>query len=488
MDADFVSIVVPTRNSARTLEACLASIAHQTHLRTEVIVVDRDSTDETIAVANRWRARVLSAGPERSAQRNTGARAARGDWVLFVDSDMALEPNVVESCIRACGEDAAVVVPEAGFGEGLLAHLRALEKRNYLGDPSVEAARFFPRSAFLQLGGYDNDLRAGEDWDLNDRWRASGLRTVRAGSTIFHSDDALTLATLVTKRFRYGRSYLEFVRKNRTWALGHLRHRRLGSFFRLLGSKPAAGAGLLGLKVLETVAFAAGIVSAWLSREDRALFGRTAFSVSLVRATPGRSILDIGCSSGWLAAAIDDGRTVVGVDVAVPAGGSHPRTTVLTGDARALPFADRSFDSALLFEVLEHVPPGSELRVLSEARRVLRPDGAFLLSTPNRHPFGILLDPAWWLRGHRHYSGAIVERLLKQAGFADVSSWTRGGLREALYVPAFYLFKRLRLRLPFERRWRMAIDREYRTEGWYTVFASARRPVQAVRSHGVRVP
>lgn len=455
----------------------MASIRRQTHSRTGVIVVDRDSTDETVALASSWGARVLSGGPERSAQRNAGARAARGEWVLFIDSDMVLEADVVESCLQACGDNAAAIVPEVGLGEGLLARLRALEKRCYFGHPSVEAARFFPRSAFLQLGGYDEELLAGEDWDLTDRWRASGRSTVRAEGTIFHNDDALTLVALITKRFRYGRSYLEFVRKDRRSALGHLRHRRLRPFFRLLGSKPAAGAALLGLKVLETGAFAAGIVTAWLAREDRALFGRTALSVSLVRATPGSSILDIGCSSGWLAAAIADKRTVVGVDVSVAAAGSHSRTTVLTGDARALPFTDRSFDTAVLFEVLEHVPSGSELRVLSEARRVLRPGGVFLLSTPNRHPLGILLDPAWWLRGHRHYSIARIECLLKQAGFEEISLWTTGGMREALYVPAFYLFKRLGLRLPFERRWRMAIDREYRSEGWYTVFASARRPV-----------
>lgn len=62
-----VSVVVPTRNSVRTLRACLESIARQTYPRVETLVVDRHSVDGTREMAESLGVKVLSAGPERSA-------------------------------------------------------------------------------------------------------------------------------------------------------------------------------------------------------------------------------------------------------------------------------------------------------------------------------------------------------------------------------------------------------------------------------------
>src|SRR5437588_11940021 len=109
-----VSVIVPTRNSARTLEECLVSIRSQTHPRLEVIVVDNQSTDTTLQIAERHGDLVDTCGPERSAQRNRGARLARGTYLLFVDSDMKLEPGVVGDCLDAIAISTApgVVVPE----------------------------------------------------------------------------------------------------------------------------------------------------------------------------------------------------------------------------------------------------------------------------------------------------------------------------------------------------------------------------------------
>ena len=50
-----------------------------------------------------------------------------------------------------------------------------LEKLCYVGDDLIEAARFFRKSSFDAIGGYDVDLEAGEDWDLNQRLRVQYL-------------------------------------------------------------------------------------------------------------------------------------------------------------------------------------------------------------------------------------------------------------------------------------------------------------------------
>lgn len=211
------------------------------------------------------------------------------------------------------------------------------------------------------------------------------------------------------------------------------------------------------------------------ARDDSVVFGRMGRSVSLVRETRGDYLLDIGCGNGWLARAAGADHRYIGIDVAWQ-DGPPAELTVVQADARALPFADECFDIVTIFEVIEHVPAGTEPAVLREVRRVLRPGGMLLLSTPNGHAAATLLDPAWWLRGHRHYHADSLARLLGGTGFTDLTLWILGGLREALYVPFFYLFKRLRLRVPFESSWRSGIDHEYWREGWYTIFARARVP------------
>ena len=90
-----VSVVVTTRNSGQTLEACLDSIRRQTYTATELVVVDNHSSDRTLEIANRFADKVATIGPERSAQRNHGASIASGAFLLFIDADMVLDPEVV---------------------------------------------------------------------------------------------------------------------------------------------------------------------------------------------------------------------------------------------------------------------------------------------------------------------------------------------------------------------------------------------------------
>src|ERR1700694_2047383 len=109
-----VSAIVTTRNSAATLEACLSSIRKQTHPEVELIVVDNGSTDATVEIASRYADSVVQVGPERSAQRNHGARLATGAQLLFIDSDMELAPDVVADCLATLESTGmpAVIIPE----------------------------------------------------------------------------------------------------------------------------------------------------------------------------------------------------------------------------------------------------------------------------------------------------------------------------------------------------------------------------------------
>jgi glycosyltransferase involved in cell wall biosynthesis len=95
-----VSIIIPAYNTGRYLEPTIRSALDQTWPHTEVIVVDDGSTDGSLEVARRFsgpRLRVI-AQPNRGscAARNTGAQAARGDYLQFLDHDDLLAPEKIE--------------------------------------------------------------------------------------------------------------------------------------------------------------------------------------------------------------------------------------------------------------------------------------------------------------------------------------------------------------------------------------------------------
>lgn len=105
------------------------------------------------------------------------------------------------------------------------------------------------------------------------------------------------------------------------------------------------------------------------------------------RFVQGGRVLDIGCGAGYGTSELTAyARSALGVDVACEAveyaSANYPAAKFLRASAAALPFADSSFDLITAFEVIEHLDGWRDM--LHEARRVLEPDGVFLVSTPNK--------------------------------------------------------------------------------------------------------
>ncbi|MEW6035108.1 MAG: glycosyltransferase, partial [Candidatus Micrarchaeota archaeon] len=85
-----ISIVVPARNSAATLQSCLESIRAQSFRDYELIVVDGMSRDGTADIARRYADEVMTCPGSVPASRNLGFSRARGGIFLSIDSDMVL--------------------------------------------------------------------------------------------------------------------------------------------------------------------------------------------------------------------------------------------------------------------------------------------------------------------------------------------------------------------------------------------------------------
>jgi glycosyltransferase involved in cell wall biosynthesis len=261
-EPELVSVVVPTRDSVRTIAACLASVRAQTWPAVELIVVDNGSSDGTGAVAERLADLVIRAGPERSGQRNAGIARATGAWVLWVDADMELAPEVVQRSVEVARKTSAtaVFVPEVTVGPGYWTRCRALERRCYAGEPLIEAPRLVRTAYLRRVGGFDERVTGAEDAALRHRMLADGVGLAWADAGILHDEGRLSLRAVLRKRFYYGRTIPAYRRANPGAVRGQAgatlramwRHRGL------LAADPLHAAGVLALRACEVGAWLAG--------------------------------------------------------------------------------------------------------------------------------------------------------------------------------------------------------------------------------------
>lgn len=266
-----VSVLVHTRNSERTVLEHLESIKAQTYKNIEIVVVDNNSRDNTLKIARKFTNKIFNYGPERSAQRNFAAKKANGDYYLVPDSDMILGKEVVRECVLKTNEDQeikAIIICEKTKGTGFWAKCKVLERECYVGDNSIEAARFFEKNVFWEMGGYDEDITGPEDWDLPQRIRRK-YKIGRIKSQIIHDEGRVTLFLLVKKKYYYAQKVSVYLKKHPLKTTGGqliylLRPAFYRNWKRLL-KNPIITCGMIFMLFLEQLAGVFGFLKASFS-------------------------------------------------------------------------------------------------------------------------------------------------------------------------------------------------------------------------------
>jgi arabinofuranan 3-O-arabinosyltransferase len=212
-----VSVIIPTYNSARTLDACLESCLRQHVDAQEVVVVDDVRTsDATREITHSHGARLVVSEAGIAESRNLGAAATTQPYLFHIDSDMKLDSGLVAAALQhkdATNAD-ALIVAERSTGHGPWLPARALDKIAIEFSAISRAARFLTRESFDLIGGYDPNLTAGEDIDLHRRLVEAGLEIVALSSPgIEHDEGVVTLTGAWKKKYRYGRTMPAFLDK-----------------------------------------------------------------------------------------------------------------------------------------------------------------------------------------------------------------------------------------------------------------------------------
>ena len=187
-----VSVIIPAYNCSAFLPATLDSALAQTYHDLEIIVVDDGSTDDTPARLGPYFSRITyirQTNKGVSAARNAGIRAARGEFLAFLDADDVWVPEKLALQVPLLA-DPAVGIVYSDFsvhyadGTALASYLagRPLAQEGWIAENYIQSRFFLPscmvvrRSAVEECGLFDEDLRASEDFELFARvclrWQA----------------------------------------------------------------------------------------------------------------------------------------------------------------------------------------------------------------------------------------------------------------------------------------------------------------------------
>ncbi len=186
-----ISVVIPVHQASALLDECLAQLMGGSERPTECIVVDDGSTDDSARTARSHGATVIRSETRRGPAhaRNLGARAARGDVVLFLDADVRPSTSTVRRVREAFESDGALDAligsydadpSSPGFVSQYknLMHCFVHQSANRVASTFWSGCGAMRREVFLAMGGFDEsyDRPAIEDIELGYRLKRAGRK------------------------------------------------------------------------------------------------------------------------------------------------------------------------------------------------------------------------------------------------------------------------------------------------------------------------
>ena len=222
MPSPLVSVIIPSYNAGQWLEATLETALEQTHAPCEVIVVDDGSTDDSLAIAQRFRDR----GVVVVAQKNGGASSARnralsiagGEYIQFLDADDLLAPDKIErqlALLQSRGNGFVAASEWARFvGEPPLSAptpqptWRDMSAIDFLVTCAMEELMFppiawlIPRALCERAGGWDEQISLNDDGEYMSRVLAAseGIVFARGARAYYRSGNPVSYASQRSSR------------------------------------------------------------------------------------------------------------------------------------------------------------------------------------------------------------------------------------------------------------------------------------------------
>ena len=218
------SVIVPAYNAEKTLSACLESLGSQSvpQAAYEVIVVDDGSSDLTSNIVKRFKVQYIfqtHKGP--AAARNRGADTAKGDTILFTDSDCIPDRNWIMEMVSPFQDSEIIGVRGsyktnqktfvAKFAQAEFEDRYDLLQKRPIIDMVCSYSAAFRKNIFLDIGGFDENFPVAnnEDTDLSYRMAGEGYKLVFNPSAFVYHTHPISLVKYL--KIKFWRAYWRMV-------------------------------------------------------------------------------------------------------------------------------------------------------------------------------------------------------------------------------------------------------------------------------------
>ena len=217
-----VSIVLPVRNGAHWLREAIASCLRQTFSDFEIIIIDDESSDESISIVNFFndpRIRLMHTEPAHAgliAALQLGCAEAQGEFIARMDADDVMHPRRLEKQVAVFehNSDLAVCATQVGMlggenNEGLQRYIdwqnnllttKDHQRERFIESPLVHPSVMFRREALEKIGDYQDNGWA-EDYDLWLRMLHADMQFVKIPEKLLQWRDRADRLTRIGERY-----------------------------------------------------------------------------------------------------------------------------------------------------------------------------------------------------------------------------------------------------------------------------------------------
>lgn len=402
------TVIIPVKKDANEefLKNCLQALSKQTYQDFEIFIVADKSTNSRLRkITGKFsKVRHVNAELSKSQARNLGAKKAKGEYLLHIDVDYILAPNMLAKSyklIRQKKAKAIILRENVAPATNIWQKARRLEKNIIAEDKNLSAPQLIERRLFENMEGFDEKVDALDDWVLNLKLKKEGVKTYEISSPETLIYEPTNIIEIVKRRYHKGQS-LPALKKY----YGNPPQTNLSSLLKLylsnideINKKPLSFVALIILKFFDLTAFYLGslnpvedsepsnnyhhtAIAEGFDQEQKNLFARYKHNrevTALIKllGKPRGQVLELGAGTGRITKVlIDNGYKVTPTDIS-PAMLTEfkrkelPKPSLLKPGK--LPYPTNKFDYVVATRVIWHILDKKQRNLfLKEAIRVAK--------------------------------------------------------------------------------------------------------------------
>lgn len=184
-----VSVIIPCFNVEDYIEECLESVYNQIYKNIEVVVVDNNSTDNTLKIVNELKRNLYNdliilkeEKKGANAARNKGLRIVKGEWVQFLDSDDILNRDKIQHQVDIINKNNNIDVICSSYCYKYLDNtlkINSVDSKNNIVSifnkkAGITSSNIFKRNSLIEVGNWNEHVFSSQEFDLMFRFYVGG--------------------------------------------------------------------------------------------------------------------------------------------------------------------------------------------------------------------------------------------------------------------------------------------------------------------------